>query len=97
METAQFVSVVFVQDWGQFQDESGGTAPEWGNWIEMAEYLTQWDYGQETDDAYMGDYPTGEQWGTDDYVFVFPIDGTEYTFTAHPSLHYASLNRKPLN
>ena len=56
---------------------------------EMADYLAQWDYGQETDDAHTRDaYP----WGSSDHVYRVG----QYVLTANYRLGYASLNRRPM-
>jgi hypothetical protein len=56
---------------------------------ETIEYLSQWDYGQETEDAHTRDaYP----WGSSDRVYR---EGG-YVLTINNGLGYASLNRRPM-
>lgn len=56
---------------------------------EMAEHLSQWDFGQETDDAHTREtYP----WGSSDRVRRIG----EYVLTSNIGLGYASLNRRPM-
>lgn len=90
----EYVDVVFVQDWDEFE----GDAPEWGDWQAMAEYLTQWDYGTETDDAHTRVDDNGRRGaGTDDMIVATVNDGDiEYRLTVNLGLRYASLTREPL-
>lgn len=56
---------------------------------EMTDYLSQWDYGQETDDAHTRDTYS---WGNSDHVYMVG----QYVLTANYRLGYASLNRRPM-
>lgn len=88
----KIVDVVFVQDWDHFMDEVGD-APDWGEWDEVARYLSQWDFGDETDDAHtLDDDPAGSD---DDRVWCV-IDGIEYRLTFNEHLRYVGLTRSPL-
>lgn len=55
----------------------------------MAEYLQQWDYGQETDDAHTGDFGPG----TDARLYLLP---NGEVLSVNYGLGYASLNRRPI-
>lgn len=83
-----YVDVVFVQDWDQEDD-----APEWGDRDAMAEYLTQWDFGTETDDAHAGPWSSG----THDDVTEHEVGGLTYWLITNRDMHYAGLTRAPLD
>jgi hypothetical protein len=91
----QWVDIIFVQDWKQFEydNEEGGNCPQFGEWLAMAEFMTQWDFGDETDGAHT---MSGQSHGRDDQLHVFMIDNLEYTLAVHWGLQYASLSRRPL-
>ena len=76
-----WVSVAFVQD-NEFYDIADMGIDE------VAEYLAQWDYGQETDDAHIC---SEAPWGTYDKLY----HSGEYVLAVGDI--YASLNRRPLN
>lgn len=80
----QWVNVVFIQ--GDEYDEIADFGIQ-----EMAEYLSQWDYGDETDAAHTRDEAP---WGTSDRTYEVSVGGLEYT--VNYGLGYASLNRRPL-
>lgn len=97
-DSTEYVDVVFVQNWDQFEIDNEGDAPEWGDWQAMAEYLMQWDYGTETDDAYTMVDDSGRRGsGTYDVIVATVNDGDiEYRLTVNYGLRYASLTREPL-
>jgi hypothetical protein len=64
-----------------------------GDVDKLAEYLAQWDYGQETDDAHTTD---GAQWGSDDFLYDVEVGGLEYVISVNHRVGYVSLNRRPL-
>jgi len=86
------VDVVFIQEWNIEADENPG-APEWGDWEAMAEYLAQWDYGDETDAAHTVDYWQG---GTYDDTYQVRVGGLTYWLNVEWGLRYAGLTRRPL-
>lgn len=86
------VDIVFIQDWESERDDNPET-PEWGEWEAMAEYLTQWDFGTETDYAHALE---SEPWGTSDDTREFVIGGLAYTLSTNSHLHYAGLTRAAL-
>lgn len=83
--TGQWVDVAFVQDSDYYDIADMGTD-------EMVAYLTQWDYGQETDDAHTRD---GAPWGSYDLLYNVTVGGTEYVLNVGDT--YAGLNRRPLS
>lgn len=89
-----WVDVVFIQDWDIEWQGDSDDVPEWGDWEAMAQYLSQWDYGTETDDAQT------QEWGAGYYddVHHFTIGGLEYVLTTGPLKMngYAGLVRRPL-
>ena len=56
---------------------------------EMADYLSQWDMGEETDDAHTRDTYS---WGSRDNVYMVG----QYVLAINYPLGYASLNRRPM-
>lgn len=88
--TGTWVDVVFVEDLSEEQDEYD--APGMDDRDALAEYLTQWDYGTETDSAHSGEW----QPGSADDVSEHVIGGLTYVLTTNRRLDYASLNRRPL-
>lgn len=61
---------------------------------EMAFYLAQWDYGQETDDAHTRS--DGPSFGSDDRVYQVRIHDIEYTLSVNHPMGYAGLSRPPV-
>lgn len=84
-----YTDVVYVQSWGS----DGEPCPEWGDRDAMAEYLSQWDYGTETDQAHTvsGPEPSYPRYTTTEHV----IGGLTYRLTTSP-LGDAGLTRNPL-
>lgn len=76
-----WVPVVFVQGHEFYEIADMGID-------EMVEYLAQWDYGQETDDAHTY---SEAPWGAYDKLY----HSGEYVLAVGDI--YASLNRRPLN
>lgn len=91
--TGPWVDVVFLQDDNYYGD--GDELPNVSDMgiDEMAEYMSRWDYGQETDDAHVRD---GAPWGSSDRVYEVNVDGLNYVLTVNHPLGYASLNRRPI-
>ena len=92
----QWVDVAFVV--GEDYDEIADFGTQ-----EMAEYLSQWDYGQETDDAhtYVPDPRAINQsprpWGSSDRQYEVSVGGLDYILAVNHPMGYASLNRHPLS
>lgn len=86
----KWVDVVFVQDYSEILE----VAPEIdvSDRDALAEYLTQWDFGDETDAAHTR---SGEPWGAEDMLSEHVIGGLTYTLGTH-RFGYVSLNRRPL-
>jgi hypothetical protein len=84
-----WVDVAFLQD-----DDYDDMVTECGDNIDAtAAYLSQWDYGTETDEAHTVDaYP----WGNADDVHDVTVGGVAYMLTVNRGLRYASLNRRPI-
>lgn len=82
----QWVDVVFIQD-GEY-DEIADMGIQ-----EMAEYLAQWEYGDQTDGAFTCE---GPQWGSSDREYPVTVGGLDYVLAVNHPLGYASLNRRPL-
>lgn len=62
---------------------------------EMVAYLSQWDYGTETDDAHtfckvLPDLPTSDR------VYEVSINGVKYTLNVNHPHGYAGLSRRPV-
>lgn len=85
-----YVDVIYRQDWGS---DLGEPCPEWGDRQAMAEYLAQWDYGEETDAAHTeaGPEPFYPRYTTTEHV----VSGLVYRLTTSP-LGDAGLTRNPL-
>jgi hypothetical protein len=82
----QWVDVVFLQ--GDEYDEISDFGIQ-----DMADYLAQWDYGDETDAAHtLADKP----WGSSDREYEVTSGGLDYVLAVNYGLGYASLNRRPL-
>jgi hypothetical protein len=66
---------------------------------EMAAYLAQWDYGQETDDAHTHWVPVsdGQQAGHQDRIHQVRFHDLEYTLNVNHPHGYAGLSRRPVN
>jgi hypothetical protein len=86
-KTGPWVDVVFLQSW----DDEDVDPNEMGI-QEMAEYLAQWDFGDETDAAHTRDEAP---WGSEDRIYEVSVGGIDYVMTTH-RFGYASLNRRPL-
>lgn len=86
MSTDQWVDVVFID--GEDYDEIADMGID-----EMAEYLSQWDYGDETDMAHTRD---GQPWGLSDREYPITVGGLDYILAVNHPLGYASLNRRPI-
>lgn len=84
-----WVDVVFVQDVDGHDIDMRGANP-----LDIAEYLSQWDYGEETDRAHTMD---GRPWGRSDYVETFVIGGVEYVLSWPHSRMWCGLSRRPLD
>jgi len=82
----QWVDAAFLQ--GDDYDEIADLGID-----EMAEYLSQWDYGDETDAAHTTDEPS---WGSSDRTYKVSVGGLDYVLAVNHGLGYASLNRRPL-
>lgn len=82
------VDIVFVQDW-----DMEDLDVEWGDWAAMAEYLAQWDFGDETDAAHTVDYWQG---GTYDDTYQVRVNGLTYWLNVESGLRYAGLTRRPV-
>ena len=88
---AEVVDVVFIQDWDDAVETDD--APVFGERAAMAEYLTRWDFGNETDEAHtLG----AEPYGTGDTLSTHVIGGRTYTLSTNGYLRYAGLTRAPL-
>lgn len=91
------VDIVFIQDWDSEYDEQkaeGNSIPEWGEWEAIAEYLTQWDYGDETDAAHSTEYDDNEfPWGYSDDTMELTINGLFYILSFNRDMHYVGLQR----
>ena len=83
--TGQWVDVVFIQDTSEDDFDFDNSSYE-----DIVEYLSNWDYGDETDSAHTTD---GAQWGTYDDLF----EHNGYVLSFNLALGYYSLNRRPLN
>lgn len=85
-DVTQWVDVLYVQDWDDEPD-----MPEWQDRDAMAEYMTQWDFGVETDAAHTKDTgPIASYWHSEHI-----IGGLTYTL-ATSRLGDAALYRRPL-
>lgn len=82
-----WVDVVFLQ--GDDYDEIADMGID-----EMAEYMAQWDYGDETDFAHTRD---SAPWGSSDREYNVSVGGLDYILAVNHPLGYASLNRRPLS
>ena len=83
--TGQWVDVVFIQDTSEEDFDFDNSSYE-----DIVEYLSNWDYGDETDSAHTTD---GAQWGTYDDLF----EHNGYVLSFNLALGYYGLNRRPLN
>lgn len=91
--TGPWVDVVFVD--GDNYHGDGDELPNVGDMgiEEMAQYLSQWDYGDETDAAHTRDEAP---WGSSDRTYNVTVGGLDYVLAVNYPLGYASLNRRPL-
>ncbi len=88
-----WVDIVFVD--GDDYDAAVDAANDAGGSIDaVAEYLSQWDYGTETDDAHTRDTAP---WGAADTLHPVTVDGLDYVLTVNHRIGYYSLNRRPLS
>ena len=85
-KTGPWVDACFMQD--SDYDEISDMGIQ-----EMAEYMAQWDYGTETDDAHTRD---GAVWGSSDREYEVTVAGLDYVLAENNAWGYASLNRRPL-
>ena len=93
-----YVDIVFVQDWESEREEQareGNALPEWGDWEAIAEYLTQWDFGDESDAAHTVTADT-PPWGNWDDTLELVIHGLNYVVSWNSGLRYVGLIRRPL-
>jgi hypothetical protein len=86
--TEKWVDVVFAQgdDYNKIADLGID---------EMVAYLSQWDYGTETDDAHTENRPVDQSTG-DDRVHQVSINGVKYTLNVNHRHGYAGLSRRPV-
>lgn len=84
----KWVDVVFVQndDYNKIADLGVD---------EMVAYLSQWDYGTETDDAHTHPRHVPEL-PTQDSVHQVSINGVQYTLNVNHRFGYAGLSRRPV-
>src|SRR5690606_40353850 len=68
--SGRWVDVVFAQDY--YDDED---TPALSELDELVEYLSRWDYGDETDAAHTRD---GAPWGASDSLSVHVVGGLRY-------------------
>ena len=101
--TLPWVSVVFVQ--GVDYDALMNATENAHNTVQAAvEYLSDWDFGAETDANYFANYPQiegladMEPWGAYDLAYEHTNGyGLTYTYAVNHALGYASLNRRALS
>lgn len=86
--TEKWVDVVFAQgdDYNKIADLGVD---------EMVAYLSQWDFGTETDEAHTEDRPVDRSSG-DDRVHQVSINGVKYTLNVNRPYGYAGLSRRPV-
>ena len=82
--TGKWVDVVFIQDTGEEEFDF-----DYASYEEIVEYLSQWDYGKETDDAHTTD---DASWGSADTLF----EHNGYVLSFNLGLGYYGLNRRPI-
>ena len=91
-----WVDVVFMQgdDFDLMREELGDK----DSFQDIAEYLAQWDYGDETDMAHTKSFEDGDMpGGLSDVPRWVEVGGTHYVVVVNGSYGYASLNRRPLS
>lgn len=99
--TGPWVDVVFVDDWSAHVDGDESTAPavELSRFLSaedvqaLADYLSGWDYGDETDSAHTSDRYS---WGDSDDEYAVTVGGVDYVLAVAGMLDYVSLNRRPI-
>lgn len=84
----KWVDVVFVQ--GEDYDKIADLGVD-----EMVAYLSQWDYGTETDDSHTRWRVLPEP-ATSDRVYQVGINGVQYTLDVNHPHGYAGLSRRPV-
>lgn len=91
-EVGPWVDVVFIEDWDDAIEESEKKV-EFGDWNAMAEYMSAWDFGDESDH----DIEPVATWGQNDLVFPVTVNGMNYMISANWDMRYACLSRRPIN
>jgi hypothetical protein len=81
-----WVTVVFMQDEDYYEVRDMDIR-------EMAEYLAQWDFGEENDMVHVYDDPPWESLDRDHDVWV---GGIRYVLAMNRRVGYVSLNRIPI-
>lgn len=93
-----WVSIVFFQG-EQYDDPDLNRllTAEWLDHQAIADYLAQWDFGTETDQAHTTDEDprTADRWA--DVIDVEIAPGHEYVLTTNRGLSTYSLSRRPLD
>jgi len=88
-----WVSIVFVD--GDDYEAAVDAANDDGGSVEaVAAYLSQWDYGDETDAAQTRD---SAPWGSADTLHTVTAGGTAYVLSVNHSMGYYALQRRPLS
>ena len=87
-----WVSIVFL-DGDDYETAMDETNDAGGSITALADYLAQWDYGDETDMAHTGDFAPGSL----DTLHEAPSGGLDYVLSINHRLGYVSLNRRPLS
>lgn len=90
--TGPWVSVAFM-DGDDYETMIDATNDNGGSTGAAVEYLAQWDYGTETDEAHTTD---GAQWGPDDTAHEVTFGGIDYVYATNHYMGYVSLNRRPI-
>lgn len=85
------VDIVFIQD---YSDQKGAPKLTQHALWKVAEYLTQWDFGAETDAAHT---EIVDPLGTMDDVFTVDVGGRRYWISAYIPLDYVALMRRPID
>jgi hypothetical protein len=78
---------------GDSYDQAMAASDDGWDIDKLAEYLAQWDFGDETDGAHTRDEAP---WGEGDRVYEVEIGGLDYILTTNHHFGYVSLNRRPL-
>lgn len=87
-----WVSVVFV-DGDDYEAAVDAANDNGGSTDAVAEYLSQWDYGDETDMAQTRDCAP---WGNADILHSVNVGGLDYVLSINHHVGYYGLNRRPL-